>query len=130
MYGPGPYFSLAVLLVITVVGGPATLFALVDRRDWFYALWLGVLAFIWYQVLRTAFAIRVEGERCEFRALARRTVVPGRQIESVRASWMGGNVVTVRHRDGKVLLLQPMEGFHEFLAWLKAVNPAVELRGV
>jgi hypothetical protein len=116
--------------VITLLGGPGALYALVTRQDWFFAVWVGGLAFIWYQVLRTAYAVTLDGDVCRFRGLVRRTNVPVQQIESLRASRMGGNVVTLRHRDGKILILQPIAEFHDFVSRLKKLNPAVELRGV
>lgn len=93
-------------------------------------LFLGILAPIGYVSLKIASQIRVKDDSSiEFRGPWLRSSLDPSMIISVRASpWMRNSWVNVKHTRGKLLLYTPIDGFYEFLGWLKGKNPSVEIK--
>ena len=84
----------------------------------------------YYWVLRIPHRIEVSADgHIEFISLARRKRFAARDIRSIVPAGSQVGFLVVRTDSGKVLILNQFDGFHEFLAWLKTNNPAVELRG-
>jgi hypothetical protein len=102
--------------------GPPPLFGL---------FWLGIVGIQWYYwVLSLPHTIRVSDDnQIEFTSIIRRQRATPREIRSIAPynSQFGFLVIKTDH--GKIRLLNQFDGFHEFLTWLKANNPAVELKG-
>lgn len=66
---------------------------------------------------------------CEFLSSARKTEVAPADILSIRP-WAGGvGFFTLRHRRGKLILLNQFDGFHELIGLIKRENANIELRG-
>jgi hypothetical protein len=66
---------------------------------------------------------------CEFLSKARKTEVAPAEILSIRP-WAGGvGFFTLRHRKGKLILLNQFDGFHEWIHLIKKENADIELRG-
>ncbi len=93
------------------------------------ALFLGILAPVGYVSLKIASQILVKDDSViEFRGPWLRVSLDPSMIMSVRASpWMRSSWVNVKHTRGK-LLYTPVDGFYEFLGWLKGKNPSSEIR--
>ncbi len=79
---------------------------------------------------RGVFDIRLDLEQqvCEFRTLARRVMVPVKEIEAIdnrnfdlRLRYEGG---------GKLEILQPVQGLHDLIARLKDLNPDIAVAGI
>src|SRR5690348_8114120 len=86
--------------------------------------------FVAYMWLRTPFEIRIrDDEMIEFRSVLRKTIVPPLTIRSVRAKRYSLGLVDVAHDIGTIHLVNQMDGFHDFIARLKELNPAVEIAG-
>jgi hypothetical protein len=96
----------------------------------FVLVFLGVAVWSWRRALRTARRVAVRpGSRIEFvTGLGRVTVAP-QDIISIRPDGSYLGYLVVRHRGGRVLLINQFTGFHRFLSELVSVNPAVELLG-
>jgi hypothetical protein len=125
--GLQPYGMLAVLVVLTAFAP----FVVASRanRNWFTIVWLGILAWFWFNALvRAAYRIDVVGEAVEIRSLARcrHTTLSG--IRSIKSRQAG--FVTIRFDGGRFDLIGAVDGFHDFVTRVKSANPAVELQGV
>jgi hypothetical protein len=97
---------------------------------WIFLIWLCFGCFLSYMWLRVPFEIRVRDDSTiEFRSMFRTTVVSPREIKSVRAKRYSVGLVDVAHQRGAVHLLNQMDGFHDFIATIKSINPAVEIKG-
>lgn len=94
------------------------------------ALFLVILAPIAYVSVRMASQIRVKDDSViEFRGPMVRATLNPSAITSVRSSpWVRKNWVDVKHSTGRVQVYVPIDGFYEFLGWLKRKNPNVEIR--
>ena len=66
---------------------------------------------------------------CEFLSSARKILISPSDIISIRP-WAGGvGFFTLRHRTGKIILLNQFDGFHELIHLIKKENSQIELRG-
>ncbi len=65
----------------------------------------------------------------EFTSVLRCRRVPAREIVSIKPEGTAYGFLVVRTLSSKIRLLAQFDGFHDFLIRLKALNPAVELRG-
>jgi len=91
---------------------------------------LVVPLFIAYMWLRVPFEIKVRDDSIiEFRSVFRRTAISPLEIRSVRAKPYALGFIDIVHTGGTVHLLNQMDGFHEFIATLKSLNPAVQIQG-
>jgi hypothetical protein len=99
---------------------------------WFMGIFfLAVVGFNrYYWVLRIPHRIEVSADgQVEFICLVRRKRIAARDIRSIAPSGSQVGFLVVRTDQSKIRILNQFDGFHEFLVWLKANNPAVELRG-
>jgi hypothetical protein len=120
---------LAVLVLFTGVGLWMVTRLMRGEGDAFWIVWLGFVAFFWWNALRVSYAVRVDAEGTfHFRGLVRRVSIPAREIRVVRRSRLAGDQeVVVEHLHGQVRLLQPIGRFYDFLKRLEALNPTVEI---
>ena len=78
----------------------------------------------------TSIEIKVRDDHMlEFRSIFGRVAVSPGEIKAVRAKRYALGFVDVVPESGKVDLLNPIDGFHDFLATLKASNPTVKRQG-
>jgi len=70
-----------------------------------------------------------QDETVEFISVLRRRRVPVREIVSIKPEGTTYGFLVVRTESSKIRLFAQFDGFHDFLTRLKALNPAVELRG-
>jgi hypothetical protein len=118
-------FMFAVLGAITAF---SPLVAFSARQEPFLVVWLAILGFFWYVMLyRLAHEIRLGNGTATFRGLVRHSKVPVQRISRLQVR---GNVLTVRWERGRVDLLFPIDGLHDFVKRVKAANPTVELVGI
>jgi len=83
-----------------------------------------------YMWLRFPFEIKVRDDNViEFRSLFRRVAIPPSEIRAGRAKRYALGFIDVAHEGGKVHLINQMDGFHDFLATLKSLNPRVKIQG-
>jgi hypothetical protein len=81
-------------------------------------------------VVRIPFEIKVRDDAMiEFRSVLGRTTISPGAIKSVRAKSYALGFIDVVHGGGTVHLLSQMDGFHDFIATLKSLNPAVQIQG-
>jgi len=96
----------------------------------FAVFWFGFLAFAWYQVLSLPQAIvHHSDDSLEFRSIARKRVVPIRDLTAIEPVPNQFGFFRFRHSNGKIVALMHFDGFHELLAEIKAKNPDVQLLG-
>jgi hypothetical protein len=97
---------------------------------WVFLIVLGFALFNSYMWLRFPFEIKVcDDSTIEFRSIFRRTSVSPMTVKSVRAKSYALGFVDVAHQGGTVHLLNQMDGFHDFIATLKSMNPSVKIQG-
>jgi uncharacterized membrane protein len=97
---------------------------------WVFFLLVCAVSFASYMWLRFPFEIRVHDDtNIEFRGLFRTMVISLTEIKSVRAKLYALGFVDVVHQRGTVHLLNQMDGFHDFIATIKSINPGVEIKG-
>jgi hypothetical protein len=125
--GITPYLMFAALLLFTAFV-PITLVKFVQTGEWFYLAWVAALGWFWFNALRTAYRIEVEGDAVTFRTLGGRKLTTLSRVHSIRSTNAGHT--TVRFEGGRVDLLGGFDGFHDFVARVKQANPSVELKGV
>jgi hypothetical protein len=125
--GVTPYLMFAGLLLFTAFV-PITLVKFSQTGEWFYLVWTVGIGWFWFNALRTAYRIELNGDTVTFRTLGgrKRTTLAG--IRSIRSTNAG--YTTVRFDGGRVDLLGGFDGFHDFVARVKQANPAVALKGV
>ena len=90
---------------------------------------LGV-AWLWSRQLRMPRRIILHGDgHLEFVSPVRRVVLNAQDIISIKPDMHQFGFLIVRWGSGKLRLLNQFDGFHDLLARIKLVNPAVEIRG-
>jgi hypothetical protein len=83
-----------------------------------------------YFVSSTPYKIKVYGNiEIEFISLIRKRRVSPVDIVSIKPYGSQFGFLLVKTNRGKIKLLNQYDGFHEFIANLKAANPSIELRG-
>jgi hypothetical protein len=124
------YLSLIVLVILTAVGAPLLAGgAFRGSSGLFDLVWLALLAWFWFNALvRYAFRVRVSGDEVEFKSIARTRRTKLALIRSIRSRQRG--VVTFRFDGGRVDVLGPLDGLHDFVSRVESANPGVQLRGV
>ena len=103
-----------------------------DRPPWIMGMFfLAVAGFNgYYWVLRIPHRISVTGDgHIEFVSLVRKKRLAARDILSIAPDAGQIGFLAIRTDQGKIRILNQFDEFHEFIAWLKANNPSVELRG-
>lgn len=128
------YLGMFAVWIVTVIAVAAAgaLGKLGSERPpaWIFLIFLALAFFVPYMWLRHPFEIKIRDDNMiEFRSVLRRVVVSPMEVESVRAKRYALGFVDVKHRGGMVHLLNQMDGFHDFLATLKSLNPAVKIEG-
>jgi hypothetical protein len=111
---------LGVLTVLTVFG------VFYAEPQLFFAAFLLVLAWRWNQLLKSPVEVRIRDDGAlEFRGIIGRTELSVDQIKRVmrvgRGYWL-------EHNDGSLNLYGNMEGIEDFLAHLRAADPALEVK--
>jgi hypothetical protein len=97
----------------------------------FAGLWFFSLLLQGYRLCTGVREIEVhEGDDVEFISWVQRIRLHAREILSVRALPGRARRIVVRHQGGTVALAGPFDQFHQFLAELKQVQPAVEIVGL
>jgi hypothetical protein len=121
-------FAIAMPLALVVFGAFWIYLAFAQSGPgWFGVLWFALVLYGCYQSLWMPYRIEVtESGLIRFIGI-RTTTVLTNDVVSVRS--VGGGFLELRHRGGKLRLLQQFTGFHEFLSELKQANPSVEVRG-
>ena len=116
--------------VVGIVVGALGKFGPCGPPTWMFGIFLAFAFFKAYMWLRFPFVIKIRDDNLiEFRSIFRRVVVSANEIKAVRAKRYAMGFIDVVHERGKVRLLNQMDGFHEFLATLKTLNPAVKIQG-
>lgn len=97
---------------------------------WVFVIVLVFAVFTAYMWLRYPFEIRIRDDSAvEFRSVFRRTTISPSDIQLVRAKRYAIGFVDVIHGGGKIHLLNHMDGFHDFIATLKSLNPSIKIQG-
>ncbi|NIN72961.1 MAG: hypothetical protein GTO46_13745 [Gemmatimonadetes bacterium] len=92
----------------------------------FFVAFLFVLAWRWNQLLKTAVEVRARDDRViEFRGVIGRKEL---SVDRIRRVMRVGRGYWIEHGDGSINLYGNMEGIDEFLAQLRALNPALEVK--
>jgi hypothetical protein len=115
-------------------GGWKLLAALPGAAVLGFTLWTG-----WYALTRRCYWVSVNADgSCEFRALARRTRLTAAEILRIERSsagnfWHSGegppshpDNTKVVHRDGSVIIVQPLAGFERLQALIEPVADQAE----
>ena len=93
-------------------------------------LFVGVLVVnaVWMLSIPHRMILHQDGT-IEFISVLRQRVVRAAEIDSIKPEGTTYGFVILRAGRAKVRLLTQFDGFHDFLARLKAMNPGIELRG-
>ncbi|MCL4500461.1 MAG: hypothetical protein M1438_01230 [Deltaproteobacteria bacterium] len=93
-------------------------------------IFLVILVFYLIWVLSLPYRITFAGDgTIEFIGVLRRRTVRAEEISSIKPEGSQVGFFMVRTDRGKIRILAQFDGFHDFLTRLKAMHPAVELRG-
>ncbi len=96
----------------------------------FGVLLLGISGWIWYWILSIPHKIAVyENGQIEFVSFLRSKRIAPLEIELIKPEATQFGFLIVKTSRGKIRLLNQFDGFHDFIAYLKAHNPSVQLRG-
>lgn len=128
------YFSFfAIFILVALLGiaiGVAGKIGADGPPTWAFALALAFVLFAAYMWLRFPYEIVVRDDASvEFKSIFRKTTTSLSEIVSVQAKRNAIGFVDVVHTKGTVHLLNQMDGFHDFVATIKAANPAVTIKG-
>jgi hypothetical protein len=125
--GTQQYVMLAILTIFTVFT-PFVLAHAVSSGNWFELAWVAVVLWFWVTAIwRAAYRFEVSGDVVEFGTILWRRRTPLQKIRSIRA--FGPRYVIVQFEGGRADLYGPIDGWPDFVARVKAANPAVELKG-
>lgn len=96
----------------------------------FLLVWIAVMVFTAMYLLRLPTRIGLSDDgRVRFKGRLRDFVVGVGEIESIKPGRNSIGFLEIKTRRGSIMILNQFDGFHEFLARLKELNPTVELRG-
>lgn len=133
-------FHLSLLGFLTLVGLALTvqLFLQVPSRypynpviTAFMAVWVLLLLWSWYTYLTTPFEIVYNADdSIAFRSALRRTSLRAQEITSIVTGALSPYFIRIRHPGGTLNVLGQIDGFHEFLMRVKAVNKHVRVKGL
>ena len=96
--------------------------------------WLLIMAWNWWAYLRIPYQIKVfDDGGIEFKSLIQNTVIRNADMFSIRPyggklGW-GNGFYVIKHRNGKIHIIQQFTGFYEFLSLLKSTNPNFQIIG-
>ena len=130
--GAYAYLALAVVVFFTLLGFLGVLPDAVRNPDnrVFDAMWLVILAWFWFNILRTPYEARISPDGLvQFRGLGRRVVVAATEIREIRGV-AGGYGMRIEHARGRIWLRMGFTENFEFLTRIRQLNPSVEIRGV
>jgi hypothetical protein len=92
--------------------------------------WCAIFVFVGYYYLRIPVEISFQGEDAlVLKTLISSTVVPVRNIISLKATPFKPGFIILKHRDGTIRLLSQITGFYELVSLVKTINPEIEIRG-
>jgi hypothetical protein len=129
------YFLFVVVLPVSIVAF-GLLWIWVGVRDpsqnvgmvWFGVVWLVLVVWGGYRQATMPETIQLlESGTIRLVGFFRTSTVEAADVISIRG-W-GGPFVELKHRNGKILLLQ-FTGFHQFLTELSRLNSNVKIRGI
>jgi hypothetical protein len=107
-------------------GSDGSVFEAVFAAVWFFALVVNA-----YRLCTGVREIEVhENDDVEFVSWVQKVRLHAREILSVRALPGRRQRIVIRHQGGALTLAGPFDQFHQFLAELKQVQPAVEIQGL
>jgi hypothetical protein len=91
------------------------------------------LALVTHRLRTMPIQMTIDDDRTiSFQSAIRSRSIPAAEIISIRTSgWMGYTsfYTVIRHKQGKIYLLNCFPQFRDFLITVKSMNPAVEVRG-
>jgi hypothetical protein len=130
--GTYAYVFLAAVVFFTLIGVLVVLPDAVRNpgNSVFDAIWLAILGWFWFNILRTPFEARISPDGLvHLRGLARRVVVAAAEIRQIRGI-SGGYGMRIEHTRGRIWLRMAFIENFEFLTRIRQLNPSVEIRGV
>jgi hypothetical protein len=96
----------------------------------FAAIWLGILGWFWFNILRTPYEARISPDgSVRFRGLARTVVVAAADIREIRGL-SGGYGMMIGHASGRLWLRMGFTENFQFLTRIRQLNPSVRFRGI
>ncbi len=127
---------IGMVIVFTIIGVLMLSGILKDNRGngspWsvglVFLLIVGTNAYYWILRIPRQIVVMSDGY-VEFASLVRRRRIAVREIRSIRPHASQFGFLIVRTESRKISILNEFDGFHEFLDWLKANTPSVDLRG-
>jgi hypothetical protein len=127
--GTYAYLFLAAIVFFTLIGVLVVLPDAVRNPDnrVFDAIWLALLGWFWFNILRTPYEARVSPDglvHCH--GPARRVVVTAAEIRQIRGiPW--GYGIRIEHSRGRIWLRTGFTENFEFLTRIRQLNPSVEI---
>ncbi len=126
------FIYLLLAFITMMAGGGSMVGAVLDPRfpRWILPFWFAVLAWIWYVHLSIPYALELtRDDLLVARSIVKTTVIPVREVISIKAAPLSLGFAKLKHEKGALRLITQMTGFYEVVYRLKALNPAVEVRG-
>lgn len=118
----GVFGIVAVALLVSLTGDdrPPVSFVLF----WLFAL--GWNAYWW--LFRVAYSLTLREGILEWEAPARRGAIPTTDLTAFRPMTLLPNVIVIKHRGGRPLLVMPGKGIADLAAELRDVRPGLDVR--
>jgi hypothetical protein len=96
----------------------------------FATFWFGFLGFGWYQILSLPQSIVYHSDgTLEFRAPLRTRSFRIADLHAIEPVPNQFGMLRFRHANGKVVVVNQFDNFHQLVTAIKATNPRVEVRG-
>ncbi len=93
-------------------------------------LWLSLMAWFFFKKLAVPRLIELhEDGTVKFKGRFGERSVNAQDIESIQPTGHEMGYLVVKHKGGKITLINQFNGFHDFLISVKRQNPTVELKG-
>ena len=137
--GPLPYLWLGMVAIFTLIGVPLLVAGLIrggqdDVPPLFAILWIAMVGWLWYIALVwIAYEVRLSATgELEFRSVLRSIRMDAADLISIRPAQRGWDPYTLlfKSRTRTARAMRQMDGLHDLIADLRAINPKLELRGV
>jgi hypothetical protein len=92
--------------------------------------WLTAMLLPWIWLFTIPYRIRVDDlGAIEFKSLVRTRTLNPADIISIQPDPSQLGFLLIKHRTGKIRLINQFDGFHEFLNRLQSINESIILRG-
>jgi hypothetical protein len=130
------YTLYVILSAMSLIGGLPAISDLLSalmhgtKLEWFSAVWLLFLGFLWYQVVFKPFEVTLtDDQHLNFRGLLSTKSIPIMGITSIKRVTGRYASNQFKHTQGLIVMLDPIENVEGLISKVMSVNPNIQVDG-